>query len=270
MKKIFEFSEQPHFENPSLVVTWNGDAGKLSPMVLEYLNKKIKGKSFCEIEPAGFFSLAAVAIEDNIAQFPENKFYYSQKNDLVIFEGSEPQFERYRFLNAILDVAEHYCKVKELFTINGTISPIAHTGPRRILAVFNQEEIQKKLAGFGLEDMSWQGPPAISSFLLWAAKRRGIPAASLWLEIPFYLVASKDFQATKMTLSFLDKKFDLALDFRELDEKISSQNEKITLLREEDSEINKNIAMLESELSLSEDEQIELTRKVTELLEQKS
>jgi proteasome assembly chaperone (PAC2) family protein len=273
MNNIFKFSERPKFENLSLIVGWQEGSGKLSPKVIEYLNKKIKGKSFCEIEPAGFFSLAGVAIENNVAQFPESKFYYppeAERNDLVIFKGSEPHFERYKFLNAIADLAQHHFKIKELYTISSTISLTAHTSPRRISAVFNQREFQQSLRGYGLQDMNWEGPPAISSYLLWIAKNRGIPGVSLWPEIPFYLAAGEDFQAIKMTLSFLDSKFNLDMDFAELDEEIKNQNTKIERLREEDSEIDKYIEMLESELSLSEDEQVELTMKVTELLEEKN
>jgi proteasome assembly chaperone (PAC2) family protein len=269
MKNIFKFSERPKFENPSLIVGWEDDSGKLSPKVIEYLNKKIKGRNFCEIEQEDFFSLAGVAIENNVAQFPESKFYYSQTNDLVIFKGSEPHFERYKFLNAIVDLAQRYCKIKELYTISGTISPIAHTNPRRISAVFNQRQIQEKHRGHGLQDLNWEGPPAINSYLLWVAKNKGIPGASLWPQIPFYLAAGEDFQAIKSILSFLDKKFNLGLDFTELDEEINNQNTKIEMLREEDSEIDKYISMLESGLSLSEDEQVKLTMKVTELLENK-
>lgn len=269
MKNIFKFTERPQFENPSMIVGWEQDSGKLSPKVIEYLNKKIKGKSFCEIEPTGFFSLAGVAIENNIAQFPENKFYYCQRSDILIFKGSEPRIERYSFLNAIADLAQHHFKIKELYTVSSTIYPIAHTSTRQISAVFNQQEIKDKLRGYGLQDMNWEGPPAISSYLLWIAKNRGIPGVSLWPQIPFYLAAGKDFMAIKMTLSFLNKKFNLDLDFGELDEEIKNQNTKIELLREEDPEIDKYIGMLESELTLSEAEQIELTMKVTELLEKK-
>ena len=269
MKNIFKFSEQPQFENPSMFVGWEQDSGKLGPKVIEYLNKKLNGKSFCEIEPTGFFSLAGVAIDNNIAQLPENKFYYSQRKDLLILKGSEPQFERYRFLNEIADLAQHHFKIKELYTISGTISPIAHTGTRQISAVYNQQEIQDKLRGYGLQDMNWEGPPAINSYLLWVAERRGLPGASLWPQIPFYLAADEDFQAIKLILSFLDKKFKLDLDFTELDEDIQNQNTKIEMLREEDSEIHKYIGMLEGELALSDAEQVELTMKVTELLEKK-
>jgi len=267
MKNIFKFSEQPTFENPSLIVGWDKDAGQLSQKVIEYINKKIKSRSFCEVEPADFFSLAGVTIEKNMAQFPEVKFYCGQRNDLVVFQGGEPIFERYRFLNDISDLVQSYCKIKNLYTISGTISSIAHTDSRKILAVYNQQEFQNQLAGFGLEDMSWEGKPAISSFLLWVAKRKGIPGVSLWTQIPFYLAASEDFQAIKLTLSFLNQRFNLELDFKNLDEQIDEQNKKIEQLRQEDPETNRHIATLESGLSLSEEEQFELIKSVNEILE---
>jgi len=267
MNDSFKFREQGHFDKPSLIIGWQDDVGKVSPKVIEYINQKTGGKSFCEIEPVEFFSLAGIEVKNDVARFPESKFYRGSRNDLVLFKGQEAQFERNKFLDTILEIAQIYCEVKELIIINATISAIAHTSERRILAVYNQEEIQKQFQGFGLEDMNWVGPPAISSYLLWTAQKRKIPGAGLWLEIPFYLAASEDEQAIRKCLALLNSKLQLELDFRELDEAIHRQNQKIDQLRQEDAEINKCIGLLESNLSLSEEEQIELTKKVIEVLE---
>lgn len=267
MKEPVEIYWQPEFENASLVVGWQDDAGKLGPKVIDYLNKHIKGKSFCEIEPAEFFSLGGVAIDNNIAQFPVSRFHTGTKKDLVTVESPQPPHEQYRFLNSVLDVAAHYCKVKELYTVSGTISLIAHTTPRRLLAVFNQPEFQRKLRGYELEDMTWEGPPAINSFLLWLAQRRDIPGVSLWPEVAFYLAATEDLKAAKVALSFFDRRFNLGLDFTRLDSEIKEQNEKLALLRRQDPEIDKYIRTLEVGLSLNEEEQLILARGVTEFLE---
>ncbi|MHC4462375.1 MAG: hypothetical protein ACYS6W_03495 [Planctomycetota bacterium] len=80
--------------------------------------------------------------------------------------------------------------------------------------------------------------------------------------------SGEDFQAVKLTLRSLDKKFELGLDSKELDEKISGQNLKITNLREENSDINRYIGMLEGRLSLSAEEQMELIKEITEILEE--
>ncbi len=267
MKEPVEVHSQPELENASLVVDWQEVAGKLGPKVIDYLNKHIRSKSFCEIEPVRFFPLGGVVIDNNIAQFPVSRFYAGTRKDLVIFESTEPPYERYRFLNSVLDVAEHYCRVKELYTVSGTISPIAHSSPRRILAVFNQPEFQRRLRGYELEDMTWEGPPAISSFLLWLAQKRGIPGVSLWPEVAFYLAATQDPRAAKVVLSFFDRKLELGLDFTGLDLEIKDQNDKLALLRREDPQIDRYIRTLEMGISLNEEEQLRLARGVTEFLE---
>ena len=61
-KDVFKFSGRPEFRNPALIVGWGEDAGKLSPKVINYLNSRLRSKSFCEIEPGCFFSLDGVAI----------------------------------------------------------------------------------------------------------------------------------------------------------------------------------------------------------------
>jgi hypothetical protein len=115
--------------------------------------------------------------------------------------------------------------------------------------------------------MNWHGPPAISSYLLWVARRRGLPGVSLWPEIPFYLAAREDPHAIKLTLSFLDRRFGLGLYLGGFDFQIDYQNEKIARLRKENSDINKYISMLESGQKLDEEEQLKLSREVYGILE---
>jgi len=271
MKELVKIHSQPELENTSLVVGWQGDAGKLGPKVIEYLGKHIKAKVFCELEPVNFFPLAGVAIENDVAQFPVSKFYTGcERKDLVIFESTQPPYEGYRFLSSVLDVGEHYCRMKELYTVSGTISSSAHTSSRRLLAVFNQPKFQRSLQRYGLEDMTWEGSPAISSFLLWLAQRRGITGVSLWPEVVFYLAATEDPKAAKVVLSFFNGRFNLGLDLTGLDLEIKDQSEKLAQLRREDSQIDRYIRTLEMGISLNEEEQLILARNVTEFLEKTS
>lgn len=253
-----------------MIVGWqNHDAGRLGSRVIHFLSEKLGCQRIAEIKPPGFFPLAGAVFKDDLIQAPESVFWACQEADLLIFRSEEPRYEWYRFLDTVLDFAQDYCQVRELYTISGTVSLIAHTTPRRILAVYNQPEFQRIVQGYGLEDMTWEGPPAISSYLLWAARRRDMPGVSLWPEIPFYLAATEDPAAAKLTLSFLDRRFNLRLDLAGLDLETRSQNEKIARLRKENAEINKYINLLESGLSLSEEEQVKLAREVYEVLERR-
>jgi len=266
-KDPFEIYQTPQLHSPSLIVGWQTqDIGKLGNGVIHFLNETLGGQEIAEIKPLGFFPFGGVKFKDDLVQAPESKFWACEKNNLLIFKSDEPVFEHYQFLNLVLDFAQYHCHAKELYTLSGAVSYIAHTRPRRILTVFNHPELKNRLQGYGLEEMTWEGPPAISSYLLWVARRRGISAVSLWPEIPFYLATREDPQAIKLILSSLNRRFNLNLNLGEFDLEIKYQNEKIAQLRMKDTEINKYIKMLENGQSLDEEEQLKLVREVYELL----
>lgn len=269
-KHTFKIYEKPELESSCLVVGWSGDAGRLGTKVIDYLNKKLGGKEFGEIEPAGFFSLGGVSVEDDVAQFPESKFYWCPEKYLVTLKSNRPTSDWHKFLDSVLDVAEHYCHAKELYTIGGMVSPAAHTSPRELLAVANSPEMREILSLYDLaRDMDYETPPGqrptLNSFLLWVAKRRNIAAASLWVPIPFYLVAAEDPQAWRKTVEFLDRRFGLGIDFRDLDEDAARQNEKLAELRSRSSEVDSYIRKLESNLGLTQQENEKLVKEVEEL-----
>ena len=269
-KGLLELYQTPQLQNPSLLVGWQThDAGKLSSRIVHFLTEQLGGQRIAEVNPSGFFPLGGAAFKGNFIQVPESEFWACEKSSLLAFKGDEPKYEWYRFLTAVLDFAEHYCHARDLYTISATHSLTTHTTPRRILAVYNQPAFQRLLQDYGLENMTWEGPPAISSYLLWVAERRNIPGVSLWPEIPFYLAASRDPSAAKLTLSFLDKRFNLGLDLGELDLEIRDQYEKIAELRRENPEIDRYVNRLETSLSLNEPEQVKLARGVYELLKER-
>jgi proteasome assembly chaperone (PAC2) family protein len=266
-RDLFEIYETPHLQSPSLIVGWQTqDIGKLGSKAIDFLREKLGAKEIAEMKPLGFFHFGGVRFKEDLVQVPEGKFWACEKHRLLIFKSDEPEFEHHRFLNSLLDFAEHHFQTKEVYTLNGAISLTAHTHPRRILTVFNQLEIKERLQGLGLEEMTWEGPPAISSYLLWLVKRRGIPGVSLWPEIPFYLAPREDPQAIKLTLSFLNRRFDLGLDLGELDDEIRDQNEKIAQFRKENAEVDKYINLLEKGVKLEEEEQLKLAQEVYEIL----
>ncbi len=264
-------SWQPELKHASLVVGWNQDAGRLGTKVTDYLNKKLGGQSFGEIEPVDFFPLRGVAIEDDLVQFPESKFYACPKSDLVVFQSTPPRYEWYKFLNLILDVAEHYCHVQELHTIGGMISLGAHTAPRELRGTFNSPELKKTLSHYNLAGgLDYETPrgqrPTLNSFLLWVAKRRNIPGANLWVPIPFYLVSVDDPRAQRKVLEFLNQRFSLGIDFGDLDEEVRRQNQILAEMRNSFPDIDGSIRRLESNLRLSVEENQKLVEETEKLL----
>ena len=262
MTDMYKLNYQPQLTEPVFIVSWIEDAGRLGPAVGDYLIEKFDAACFCEIEPAPFFSLTGVSVYHDIAHFPEIKFYAGTREDLIILKAAQPQFDQYHFLNLILDVAQLHYKAKLVVTLSGTIAPLAHTQPRRIMTVYNQAEIKREFQQPGLEDLTWSGPPAISSYLLWAAQKRDLPAVSLWPEIPFYLAPHPDYKAIFQTLSFFRNQLKLDLDLHPIERQVRLQNEKIENLRNEDLQVEQLLTALESQLTITSEDQMELSRKI--------
>jgi predicted ATP-grasp superfamily ATP-dependent carboligase len=232
---------------------------------------KLGGEVFAEIEPLDFFHLGGVSVQDDVVQFPESRFFYSQQKDLVLFKSNVPRSEWHRFLNIVLDVAENYCHVNEIYTIGGMVSLSAHTVPRELLAISNSPKMRGVLGQYGLDKgMDYETPPGqrptLSSFLLWVARNRSIAAASLWVPVPFYLLPTEDPAACQKSVEFLDKRFDLGLDFKDLDEAVERQNERIARIRFSYPEVDNYIRNLESNVSLSQEESEKLVKEIEEFL----
>jgi predicted ATP-grasp superfamily ATP-dependent carboligase len=266
-KAPVEINQTPNLDHPSLLIGWQThEMGKLATTVIHFLNERMGGREIGELNSFGFYSFGGVRFRCDLVQIPESHFWACEKKNLLIFKSDEPEFEYYRFLNTVLDWAESHFQVRDVYTLNGTFSFIAHTQPRRIFTVFNQNEFKEGLQGFDLEALTWEGPPALSSYLLWMANRRGIPGMSLWVEIPFYLAEGEDPQAIKVTLSFLNKRFNLDLDLSEFDLRIRDQHERIARLRGENIDVNDAIRRLENGLMLGDEEQLKLTKEIHDLL----
>ena len=270
-EQSFELFVTPELENSSLVVAWDQDAGRVGPKVADYLNEDLESEEFAEIKPESFFSLSGVSVEDDIAQFPESKFYWCRGKNLVVFKSAIPRCDWYEFLNLVLDIAEKYCKVKEIYTVGGMVSPGAHTTPRMLLSVANSAEVKQMLKHYDLiSDMNYESPngqrPTLSSFLLWAARRRNIDGVSLWVPVPFYLLTSEDPLACKKVTEFFDKRFDLNIDFAGIDDEISRQHMEISRLRSQVPELDSYMSKLESNLGLTVDESEKLVKELEEWL----
>lgn len=269
----FKIFSKPETQLASLIVTWTPDAGKVGSAVAECLYTKLDGFEFAEVEPIDFFPLDGVIVQDDVAQFPETKFYFCLRKNLLILKSDLPRSEWYEFLDTILSIVESTCKVKEIYVIGGMAAAIAHTTPRMLLAVANSSQTKRMIEHYDLvTDMEYETPegqrPTLNSYLLWVAQRRGIPAVNLWVQVPFYLVACEDPQAWKKVLDFLNDRLELDLDFAELSNKISRQNQKIAQARIQHADLDSWLGRLEANLGLDTHESEKLIRKMEELLGQ--
>ncbi len=275
MTGLLRFFAQPKLRKPTLVVGWESGTSRIGAKVTDYLINHLDAQAFCEIDPVEFYPLGGVAIVNDIVQFPQSTFYACREHDLIIFQSATPRYEWYRFLNLIVDVAQEYYRVKEMYAIGSMITLAAHTVPRDSWATFSSPQFKKILSPYRLSrEMDFETPPGgrptLNSYLLWVTKKRKLTAANLWLPVPFYLMGNDDPDSHKKALEFLDKRLDLNLDYADIDASIKRQNEKLDRLRQSSPEIDAYIRKLETNQRLSEDEHENLVKAVDDCLRERN
>ena len=271
MTEVVQFSARPEFRSPTLLVGWAMDAARLGWRVTGHLIDRLGGQPFCHIEPLDFFPMGGVTIENDLVQFPESTFYACPEKDLVVFRSTPPGHEWYRFLNLVLDVAQDYCHVREMYTVGSMIALGPHTAPRQFFGTVSSRELKTELSAYGLtREVDYETPPGgrptLNSYSLWVGKRRGIYGANLWAPVPFYLVSSDDPASYRTVLGFLDERLDLGLDLTDLDEQAKALNERIDRIRTSSPAVDGYIRKLEENVGLSQGEGEKLAKELEDLL----
>jgi proteasome assembly chaperone (PAC2) family protein len=255
--EALRFTSRPDLEGIPFIIGWTKDTGTVARLTADYLIAASDSRGFCQIEPTAFYSLGGVPVTDNVAQFPQSRFFYSPSNRIVVLRADEPQSNRYEFLNAVLDLPDRGGKAEALYTVNGIAALTAHTGARRISGIFNNPVLQGALRQWVPADLNWQGPPHASTYLLWLAGRRHLPGAGLWVEVPFYLADYDDYQSAKATVSLLSMILGLDIDLARLDRLAADQDEKLAQLFD-DPRTAEKIHALERGESLDRQDQLDL------------
>lgn len=274
MTNSLKYQWKPEFAYSSLVVGWSGDAGNLGDAVANYLINNLSGRAFYEIDPADYFQLGGVTIENDMVQFPESKFYACPQHNLVIFKSTPPSYEYYQFFNHVLDIAEHRCNVKHIYTIGSMVSLNPHTVPRQILGTFSTVEAKIDLTSYDIDSsISYETTPgqkpALNSFFLWSSRKRNLVGVDLWVPVPFYLMSLPDPKSQKIILEFFDRRFQIGFDLREFDEEIIKQNRMINEVRNIYPDIDDCLERLENNITLSEDENMKLIKMIEEYIKGK-
>ncbi len=271
---VFRVYDRPILKKPVLIVGWIEDASRLSLRSADFLIHNLGCTEFAEILPEGFFPLAGVNVEDDVANFPESKFYVSKEHNLIVFKSNVPRTDWHQFLKALLEVGHEKCGAEELYTMGTMISYAAHTMPRVLISIVNHPDMKAELEPYNvMSNTDFDTPagqkPTLSSYLSWVAGQEGVKTANLWVPIPFYLVTQEDPRACKRLLYFFNSRHNLGLDLRPLDDEVAEQNNKIAGLFKKSPQIEALVRRLEVGEPLESEDAEKLAGEMAEALRKK-
>lgn len=196
--KGYHFLNNPPLEGPLCIVAFDGwgDALNVSTALVHYLMRVTSAAPLAEIDPDPFYRYdqqrPTVRInKGRLEAFtpPEAKFFYAKsptagKPDLIFFRGEEPTLRWQQFADLFLEVCARFGEMT-LFSVGGLYDQVLHT-EALFSAFYTSGALTAKLPG-RVQPATYSGPGSIHTMLHAEAKRRSLPALSLWAHCPHYI-----------------------------------------------------------------------------------
>lgn len=183
---------------PVLVVAFSGwnDAAESATAAARFLCRLWSMKHLAIILPEEFYHFGLTRPEVRFRKdspgvrevhWPTTEFLLTDEpslaRDAIVGVGVEPHLKWQTFCGHILELARQ-TQVSLVLTLGALLANVPHTRPVRISGVATDSELVRR---FQTTPTRYEGPTGILGVLGDACRRAGVPAASLWANIPHYV-----------------------------------------------------------------------------------
>jgi proteasome assembly chaperone (PAC2) family protein len=229
MPSYFTLHDRPQLRAPVLVATFQGwnDAAEAASAAVRFMVDAWSAPVVATLDPEEFFDFTQtrprVRLLDGlhrVIDWPALELFAHAdaelERDVVLLVGHEPQLRWRTFVDELLAVVAQL-GVRQAVLLGALLADVPHTRPIRITGSTPDEALYKKLQQMGIAFSRYEGPTGIVGVVQDACNRRGIPAASLWGNVPHYITASPNPQVSAALLRQLDELLNLHLNLRLLE-----------------------------------------------------
>lgn len=240
--------------NPVMLLAFEGwnDAAESATDAVDHLAEIWSAKSIVDIEAEDFFDFQATrphlstdaqgkreiiwpATSISVAYMPRADY------DIVLVRGVEPNLRWKAFASQVVDIA-HQLGVTMAIGIGALLSDNAHTRPFPIYATTMSLDFPPLL---NFTPSEYEGPTGILGVVLEGLASSGIPAGSLWVQVPHYVAAAPCPKATLALLSRIEEVLDLPVELADLTEAAADWETDIDAMAEDDEELSGYVKSLE-------------------------
>jgi proteasome assembly chaperone (PAC2) family protein len=254
---------KPKLRNPRLLLGFSGwmDGGEVSTGTVKCLINKLDAQKFAEIEPKGFYiysfpgSMEITAlfrphtqIKDGVIEsyeIPSNTFFCSEKDNLIIFLGKEPNLNWEEFSECIFSICTEF-GVEMIYFTGSVAGLVPHTREPRLFCSVSQSELKETFQHYGVKFANYEGPASIVTYLTANCGNQNIKMVSLIAAIPAYVQGSnpKCIEAVTRRIAGM---LELEMDFDDLTIISEEFEKKLHEVVQEQPELESNIHKLEED-----------------------
>ncbi len=242
---------------PMLILAFSGwnDAAESATTAARYLSGAFHAEKFAEIDPEEFYHFglsrpyarfkAGSATEREIV-WPATEFSIAQSADLsrdiIVGVAVEPHLRWKAYCAAVLDLARR-CGTTLVLTLGALLAEVAHTRPVRLVGGASDPELGAVL---GTRPTRYEGPTGIVGVLNTICREQGMPAASLWANVPHYISGIENPHATRALVQRVLTVLSASHDLSDLEEAGRQFDQNLAEILAQNSKISNYVKKLES------------------------
>jgi len=242
---------------PVLITAFSGwnDAAEAATTAARYLAGSFQAEKFAEIDPEEFyhFGLSRPHVRYKTGSESEREIVWPATEfslvrapdlprDLIIGVAIEPHLKWRTYCATVLELARR-CEATLVLTLGALLAEVPHTRPVRISGSASDPDLAARL---GVRPSRYEGPTGIVGVLNIACREQGLPAASVWANVPHYVSGIENPKAALALVQRTLTLFNMEADLADLQEASQQFDQNLAEIVAQNAKIKAYVAKLES------------------------
>lgn len=215
----------PDLRDPVVVVAFAGwnDAASAATNAARFVVRRLGARRFATLDPEPFFDFREhrPTVRLNVTGqreiiWPETEFFYARNplgpHDVVVGIGAEPDLRWRTYSRGLVELFQALGTAL-FISLGALLADVPHTRPVRVTGTAADPDTAARLR---LTTSRYEGPTGIVGVLTDAVRRAGLPAMSLWANVPHYITTAMNPPATMALLERLQEPLGLTFDLSDL------------------------------------------------------
>lgn len=223
-----KITQQPHLRQPLLIAGFSGwnDAGEAASSAVRFIQRRWRAETVAELDPEEFYDFTQlrpqVRLKDGerIVEWPPNVFSAKRvehlDRDVILLSGIEPHLSWKTYTAAIVEVCRTF-DVAGVLILGALLGEASHAKPVRVSGSATAPWLAEALDISERTRSAYQGPTGIVGVLSQVLREEGIPTASLWANIPFYVQRTPNPKGSLALLERINRGFGFDLTLHDLE-----------------------------------------------------